>query len=69
MGKKTEKEMKDVRCNKCKKDFISGRADNSRIRCPFCGSNESLSIIYSTPKPIQEYLNEINAQRQTNTAT
>lgn len=35
--------MKNCRCNKCKHKFIS-RAQIKNIKCPECGSNESLSI-------------------------
>ena len=60
MGKKTQKKVKEVRCNKCGKYFTSKQVDISRIKCPLCGSNESLSIREkSIPKPIREYLEEL----------
>ena len=36
--------MRHITCNKCGSIFKSIRDDVSRIRCPNCGSNESLSI-------------------------
>ncbi|MCK4816706.1 zinc ribbon domain-containing protein [bacterium] len=69
--------VKEVRCNKCGEYFTSKRADDSRIRCPACHSNESLSIRLEEPrlvsipvksidelipKPIQKYLEELAAQ-------
>ena len=36
--------MKRVECNKCGNKFETARKDSSRIVCPKCGSNESLSI-------------------------
>ena len=36
---------KGVTCNKCDKEFRVGvEKPDARIRCPGCGSNESLSI-------------------------
>lgn len=36
---------KGVTCNKCAKEFRVGvEKPDARIRCPGCGSNESLSI-------------------------
>lgn len=35
---------KQVTCNKCGTGFQTNRKDFSRIRCPMCGLNESLSI-------------------------
>lgn len=45
LKEKMDRNLKYCRCNKCDMHFvIESKVENKNVKCPSCGSNESLSI-------------------------